>query len=80
MLLNRLHYLLLECLIAKQSTIAFIISSYLPSLLIHNIQRTKHCNHVVKGFGCGAARCQDLRAPTLSCGEFRRSSAKVQGA
>ena len=41
MLLNRLYCLLLGCLIAKQSTTAFIISSYSPSLLIQ-IQKTKH--------------------------------------
>ena len=41
MLLNRLHYLLLGCLISKQSTTAFIISSYSPSLLIQ-IQKTKY--------------------------------------
>ena len=41
MLLNRLYCLLLGCLIAKQSTTAFIISRYSPSLLIQ-IQKTKH--------------------------------------
>ena len=44
MLLNQLYYLLLGCLISKQSTTAFIISSYSPSSLLirSKIEKTKH--------------------------------------